>query len=180
MAGTLIASWGGNLSGGVNAYVNYTDATSFITTAIPDPSAWTNATTATQIAAIIQATMDIDSKDYIGGRYYYDQFLKIPRQLNLSFPWNRTSVSSTVFSVEHARMQEHTKRACCWQALWIIRNGGFQLHAERIAQGVKATSESIGPIKEWIQYSGTSPAKLCQEAMTLLQPWMNQRRIYRA
>lgn len=180
MATTLIASWGGTLAGGTNSYVNFTDADSFITTGVPEFGAWTNASTDQKSSALIQATMDIDSKDYIGGRYYYDQFLKFPRQLNLSFPWNRTSTSSTVFSVEHARMQEHTKRAACMQALWLLRNKGHLLHAERIAQGIETMSEEIGPMKNFIKYAAKTPPKLCQESMTLLQPWMNQRRIYRA
>lgn len=57
---------GGPLS---NSYLSLTAANSFIMTSIVDPSPWVNATVPIQEAALIQACRDIDSRQYIGGRY---------------------------------------------------------------------------------------------------------------
>ena len=62
---TLISTYGGKDS---NAYISVSDATSFICTSIFDPTAWTSATSIQQCAAILQATKDVDSRQYIGPR----------------------------------------------------------------------------------------------------------------
>lgn len=175
---TVIASWGGTSS---NAYIDHASANSFVTTSIYNYDAWTAATTVQREAALIMAAVDIDAREYVGGRYYYDQRLKFPRMLRLSFPWNRTAVSSTVFSVEYQRMQLDVERASCYQALQIIRNSGRNQDQERQMNGITAMSEQIGPISKSVTYgkSGSVDSRFAPEAFNLLAPWRDGRKAYR-
>jgi hypothetical protein len=179
---TIVASWGGQYD---NAYADLTSVNSYLTTAVVDFAAWTNATSQQQTAAIIQAARDIDSQVYIGGRYYYDQHLEFPRTLNVRFPWNRTVNSSNVDSVEQARMKQAVEEATAQQALWILRKAGLSLDASRIASGISEIEEHVGPISKRVKYdrnvgSVTNSNKLSPEAASLLAPYRTSRRAYRA
>jgi hypothetical protein len=175
---TIIASWGGSQS---NAYIGLTDAASVIETTIVDYSGWSSATSIQQGAAIIAGAIDIDARNYLGSRYYYDQMMEFPRALPINYPWNRTSTSSIIWTVEMTRMRDHVERANCHQALWILRNSGRNLHAERVLQGIKSFSEKIGPLSEAVTYrdGGGAMNRLCPEAIALLSPWRTTRRIVR-
>lgn len=175
---SVISSWGGPSS---NSYVDPTFCDSFIRVRLVDPSAWTNATTLQQAAACLEATRDIDTKEYLGGRYYYNQLLKFPRQLLLGFPWNKTAAQSTVFSVEYYRMYDQVQQATAYQALWILRQGGRNYYAEKIASGIQAMSQAVGPVKEYVQFGRVNHVlRLSPEAVSKLQEWGVSRRAFRA
>lgn len=175
---TIIASWGGPHP--VNSYIGLTEANSLITTTFIDPADWTSSTSIKQAAALIEATRHIDSRQYIGGRYYFDQQLEFPRVLSLTFPWNRTSVSSTVYDVQMGRMQRAVETATCMQALWLLRQSGRNLHAERISMGIKGFTETVGPLTEKVEYRGKSSEPLTYEAIKVLAPWLTTKRAFRA
>lgn len=178
---TLVESWGGN---GSNVYVNLTNANSYITTAIFDSSAWTSATTAQQQAALVEATIDIDRMNYIGTKYYPDQTLQFPRAFYVSPLYPYTQIG-TPNSILQTQMKNDVERACCYQALFICRNAGRNEHAERIAQGISALSEGVGPIKEFVQYGAAGkgiqkPQVLDRSAIDLLSRWREGPRVWRA
>lgn len=176
---TLVVSWGGL---GSNAYISWTAADSIIQTTAVDATAWTSATTVKQNAAIIQATRDIDSKNYIGARYYFDQTLEFPRQLRSTFPWDRTLGTSILGDVDQARMKRDVEEATALQALYILRNAGRNTHLENIQAGLQQSSEAIGPIKRFFGYAkgaNINRVKYSTEAMDLLSDYMVGRNVYR-
>ena len=175
---SLVASWGGVAD---NCYVLHSDASSFIVSGVLDKAAWTDATTDIQATALQEATRDIDTRNWFGDRYYYNQALLFPRQMNVAFPWNRTWDGSTIFDVEQTRQRVDVQRATALQAIWLLQNSGKNIHAERMALGIRAISESVGPVKEWVQYAGAHGInRLCQQASGILQPYVVGRSIYRA
>lgn len=177
---TIIATWGGQTA---NAYINVTQANSFIESAMFDSSAWTSATTVQRDAALIQATRDIDSRQYIGTRFFFEQRLEFPRQLRSSFPWNRTSAATLTSDAIQRRMQEQVQEACARQALKIAQDGGTSVHVENVKHGIVGISESVGPIREFVQYgqrASVGSMRISSDALTLLQDWMTGRRIFRA
>jgi len=177
---TLIASYGGPDS---NSYIDVTQANSFIRTAIIDNAAWIALTSAQKQAALIQASRDIDSRTYLGTRYYYEQRLEFPRQIRSAFPYDRASTETLTQDVVQKRMRETVQEACAQQANYIARNGGRNKDAENIQNGIVSISESVGPIREFVQYgkhARVSSARFSHEALQLLQEWMVGRRIYRA
>jgi hypothetical protein len=177
---TIVDSWGGN---GSNAYVSLTAAHSYITNAIYDASAWTDATTSQREAALIEATIDIDRLHWVGSRYYPDQRLEFPRTLASHRVYPYTTVGSPD-SVLQSQMKNDVERATCYQALYIARNAGRNEHAERIQQGIRAISENVGPIKEFVSYSGPGgaavPQILDQRVVDILARWRAQPRLFRA
>ena len=170
MASILVSTWGGSAS---NSYVAYTEAASFITTSIVDFAAWTNATTVQREAALIEATRDIDVLDFTGERYTSYQKLSFPR----CFDWN-TSVSTS--DLDQVILKEQVQKAVSHQALWILRQSGRNTHAERIATGIAAISETIGPIHESVTYAGRTSMRICPEAVSYLNQWLSARKVYRA
>ena len=178
---TLISAYGGPES---NSYIDVTQATSFIKTATFSYDAW-NALSGTQKqAALMMATRSIDSFTFTGHRYNSDQLLKFPREFRSTFPWNRTNSATITEDVMQLRMMNNVQQATAIQAAKIAVDGGFSPDAARIASGVSQWSESVGPIKESVQYgkvnaSASNRSRMDPDAMALLQEWMTSRRIYR-
>ncbi len=175
---TVISSWGGSTD---NSYISLSAANSFITTSVVDVAAWTDATTAQREASLIEATRDVDSKQYIGQRYYTEQRLEFPRILRTgeSWPFNFTGSVPGDSDIEQTRSRLAVEQATCSQALWILRNSGRNYHNERISSGIKSFSESVGPISESATYGGGAIERLCPEALAVLSPWFTGRRVYR-
>jgi len=177
---TLINSWGGLDS---NSYIDVTEANSYIKSATLNNDAWFDLSSAQRAAALMRATADIDAKNYVGHRYFFDQALQFPRQLRSAFPYNFTTSETITQDVFQRNMQRDVQRACALQALKVARDGGQNNHLQNIANGIKSISESVGPIQETVQYGkavSTSGARIDSDALALLQPWLVGRRIYRA
>jgi hypothetical protein len=177
---TLIESWGGS---GSNVYISLTAAHSYITNAIYDSSAWSDATTAQREAALIEATIHVDRLTFIGRRYYPDQRLAMPRAVDNSIRYPFTTIG-TPSSILQTQMKDDVERATCYQALYICRNAGRNIHNERIQSGISALSEAVGPIKEFVQYNGSAAKTgggpiLCQDTLDLLSRWRQGRRVVR-
>lgn len=177
---TLVNSWAG---AGANSYIDVTQANSFIRTATLDNDDWFELNDSQRAAALMMATRDIDSRQYVGTRYYYEQTLEFPRQLRSRFPWNRTQSATLTQDVIQARMQSNVQQACAIQALKIARDGGRNPHLENIQNGIIGIQEGVGPIREYVQYGTSKTAgssqKFDPQALALLQEWMTGRRIYR-
>lgn len=180
---TLIDSYGGPDS---NAYISLTEANSFIGSGIPEsvlaPTIWGGLNNPQKEAAIMMASIDIDSRQYIGQRFFNDQHLEFPRLVNPHFPLNRTVTAIGSLDVTQKRMKRNVQEACAYQAFQIARDGGRNQHLQNIASGIKGISESVGPIREFVQYgqrTTQSAAKFDSVALSLLQPWMTSRRILR-
>jgi hypothetical protein len=172
---TIIADWGGPLS---NSYVTETEVNSYLMTAVTNNMSWLKTDWRARKAAMIEATIDIDSRSYIGQRYYYDQRLEFPRQLAIAFPWNRTWASSTIWSVEMGRMMEDVKKAASLQTLHILRTRGREQGIEAIVSGIKQRSSAIGGSVENVKYS-RDIRRLGPEAIILLADWMTTRKVLR-
>lgn len=171
----LDATWGGSAA---NVYATMAFVNTFLTTHVFDNAAWIALTGGQKRAAVLEATRDIDSLNYLGCRYYADQSLEFPRELALDFPYNRVGSQST-WSEMHIRMERDVQEAMSYQALHISRNAGRNYHAENQAQGIRSYSESVGPISESYVYGAASASRLCQEALAKLAPWRESKKVFR-
>ena len=179
---TLVSSYGGAAA---NTYCSLTEANSFITTAILDNSAWNSAKVAEKAAALLQATREIDSRNYIYGRYYTDQSLSFPRAQTTGS--NITLTTSTLHTVAYTQQREAVRQACCHQAVWLLRNSGRNDMLETILQGVTWFSKRVGPISESYQFGASGGGAgagggnpLCPDARRLLATWYCGPRVVRA
>lgn len=175
---TIVASWGGNTS---NAYVDLTYANSFIPSFAIDASAWTSATSAQQSAAIKEAARQIDTADpYIGTRYYSDQRMVFPRAIPVDTGYYKTMPTSAFYGNTMVKMQTDVQEANCLQALFLLRLGGRNTHAENMAAGISQITEEVGPIRESVTYGKRSSATpLGEDVQRLLSPWRTGRKIVR-
>jgi len=175
---TIVDSWGGN---GSNAYVSLTAASSFITTGVVDSAAWTSATTIQQEAALIEAARDIDSRQFIGSRYYSQQQMEWPRAIPPAGTFRTSAVDPTATSYIQQRMKTQVQCANCIQALYLLRNGGRNQHTEARASGAVRVKEEVGPIKTEYHYGkgGGNLSILCPEAISYLSPWLTTRKAFR-
>lgn len=176
ISATIISAWGGNQS---NCYVSDTECSSFIETAIIDIAAWQNADWRARRAAMLEATRDVDSKQYMGGRYYYDQRLEFPRVIPLAFPWNRTASSSMMWSIAMERQKRNVQHATCWQTLHILRQGGRNKDADAVVAGIKSKGKAVIGSSRTVSYSNRVE-RLCQEAIAILAEWRTSPRIIRS
>lgn len=176
----IVAIWG---SSSANCYVELTAANSFITTGILDSAAWTLASTPMQIASLLQATREIDAKNYIGSQYTRDQALKFPRVGNQAWAWEFSAIApESSLSLDQQRQKEKLEQATCQQALWLLQVGGRNVHMEARAQGIERWSESTGPVHESVTYvgGGATMIVLAPNALTLLREYLSSKRAYRA
>lgn len=175
------ATWAGS---GSNAYVSLTDAESYITTSLIDPSVWTDATTAKRQAALLQASIDVDANQYIGARYVYYQKLEIPRRVDSNFPYNYTVIGSVNNDEFQRKMQDDVKRATCHQAVWRLELGDVSKHQKAQIQGIKSWKEDVGPISESVDYGNSATGSSRKNTLhpttrALLSPYLTTRKIYR-
>ena len=56
-----------------------------------------------------------------------------PLKIRVTKFGNRTAVSSTVFDITMRRMRLSVERAVCYQAVYILRYKGYNIHTERQA-----------------------------------------------
>lgn len=188
---TVISTYG---SAGANSYVSISVASSILSTTVIDYSAWSDATTVTQGAALIQSTRDVDGLNYRGGRYLAEQNLKFPLQTDNSWPWNLTysSIGSLTGDIEQLRMYDRVQQATALQALYLLRLGGGtgrSTDLENQQSGISGWTESLGALSQSVSYRTpgtgaanpkTAEARLCGEALTLLAYYRESRRLYRA
>lgn len=178
---TIINSYGGHES---NSYLSLAEANDIIKGgAVLNNAAWLSANNKQKEAALREATVDIDTRQFIGEKYFFEQRLEFPRQLKFDFPFNRTEVATFTDDSVQARMKADVQEACAHQAVWLLRNNGMSEHTENQHLGLASVQESTGPIRDFYQYrKGFSAAqtRLHPNAMARLQEWLTTGRIFRA
>ena len=182
---TIISSWGGGTS---NSYLAYTHANSLIMNCMLSNSAWTDATPQQRAASLIQATQDIDSKQYLYTKYVSTQILEFPRRLNVGWPQSLMTWNSTSLSGLETRMQQDVEYACAHQALFLLRQNTNKKFSDFRDQGISAFRKKIGPIEEEYKFGstrdeesrpGSKTGRLCSEALSYLSDWLATRAIVR-
>ena len=186
---TLISTYG---SMAANTYAAVADADTFITGALVDPSPWATAAPR-QIAALCQATRDIDAYAWHGTRYFYRQALAFPRvppgvtfgDATGSYGPGVGSVESDVsffnFLLQDQYLQTQWTRvqnACALQAVFVLRNDGRNLDREAQQQGITAQSTGRAGISESYAYQGVAH-RLSFEALDLLRSYRASKRVVR-
>lgn len=175
---TIVASWGGSDS---NAYIGLTEANSFITTSVVNGTAWTSANSVLQQAALLEATRAIDAHNFLGGRFYFLQKLKFPRALfGEPYPWSNSNMDAAANNPEYVRMKEDVERACCLQAIHILRYDGRNEHIENRMNGIRSVRETTGPLSDSVDYFSAGDIRtLSSDVLALLSRWMEGRPVYR-
>lgn len=173
---TLIASWGGS---GDNCYTTLTLANSFIPVSVIDYSKWAAATTAQKNAALLAATLDIDSRQYIGGPYFSAQSLLFPRCISPGVDIGYTWVSSLGDELQ-VKMRNDVEKATALQALYLLNSPSRSRWLEARSMGVKNIFERTGPLADSVEFfSGGAAVSIGPDALRLLRSWMESRRIVR-
>jgi hypothetical protein len=167
-----------------NSYVDVTEATQVNSLYAYDPTIWNSATAPQQIAALLQATREIDAAfRWRGDRLFYNQRLEFPRTDDYGepWPWNTLTTVFNTFNVFQTQMKDAVQMATALQAFEILRRAGKTTFADLQAQGVQSYSESVKNLSESYTFSGkTSMGGLYAEPLTYLTPYKGQRRIFRA
>lgn len=170
---TLDSTWGGPSA---NSYISLGDAEPFVRWNVIDATAWTTATTDRKIAALAEATRDIDSRQYGGGPLDPEQALEFPR-----------SIGGTA---EQTRMLSDVHAACCLQAVHLLTRNTMTGHTDMGAAGVMSYEKRLGPVTEKFRYRqgkgggahkqpGGRYQRLCQDAADALSDWTVSRRTIR-
>lgn len=175
---SLVNTWGGASS---NTYADLDEFETF-TDELIDQTPYTGATTPQRAAALVQATRAIDSRNWRGQRYHWNQRLEFPRTQYAD--GNRFSNDSYLSPIgspanpEWTRMQEKVRTACCEHAITLLDNDGEDNLLSLQARGVKSYSESIGKISESYSFSGGVKV-LTPKAMRLLNEYYEGPRLVR-
>lgn len=176
---TIISSWGGGTS---NSYISYSAANSYATTALIDYSAWDSATVEQREAALIEASQDIDSMQYVGARYYFEQALEFPRRLRTNYPYGTIALSGSSTDVFQTRMKRAVEEATVHQAVWRL-SGKVNDHLTNVMFGVTQQQQRVGPLMRSTQYgqgaTGGTPSLLHPKVKQLLAPYKLGRRVWR-
>jgi len=183
---SLISSWGGGTS---NSYTSLTNANSWITNNVFEQSAWLAASDTQKSLSLAEATRQIDSRQYIYDRKYTTQSLEFPRGVTAQWELSGAYAVETLSELEE-RMQLDVERACCLQAVHLIKQQTYKEHEDMVSAGIKATQKTVGPITERYEYGnpytnsagstqGTRINPLCESSLEYLRNWMTTRKIYR-
>ena len=185
---TLDATWGGSTA---NSYISYSNAHTLISTNFIDFQSWEEADEDTCCRSLIMATSNIDSLDWFGARYYYDQSLEFPRTpagdenyygYGTRGPDGGLLVQE--FDDYQNRLKTRIEKATVSQALFILqtRNCGTQRprkHRDLQKLGISSWSKSFSGISESYSYDPTKINQLCPEAWDHLRIYKASPRVVR-
>ena len=178
----IISTYGGSNS---NSYVSLVDATSYIGASKIFFDDWTLNSTVQEMA-LVQATRDIDGRNWLGNQWFYYQMLEFPRvPPGAVFPYgtvsraepDQTFVNLTETDEYQRKMKLRVAFATCEQAFWRLRNGGFLSHREAQFQGIRSQGRSLR-FSESFSY-GDPDQVLCAEAWDLLRYYRGTPRVLR-
>ena len=177
---TIVSTFG---SSEANAYCSLTEAHSIVSARALDASAWTDASTATRIAAVLRATGDIDAVPWLGAPSRdpdTEQALAFPRTI-VGLPARINALSEdTAFE----RERESLARACALHALWVLGDGDRDTHRRHTAAGVKQYAYKLDSLSETVSYDAPASAGdfagLAPDAQTALADFPRARRLARA
>lgn len=148
-ASLLDASWGGLTA---NSYIDL-GAAEAIAATIYYSEPWDSAssTEARKVAALLEATIQIDSRNWKGERYFPNQTLAFPRipdgvELEAGFV-NRVGPDANfdqiVSADNYLRLQQlRVLRAVVCQAIHVMKSEGEEAHYESQLQGLASISRS--------------------------------------
>lgn len=176
---TIICSWGGI---GDTSYATIEEIDSVIE-GMFNNVLWNVLTKPQKTAAIISASRDIDiSYPWVGYKYFFNQRLEFPRKMAEDV-WN-SQPDSTYYDLLNAsqfqiEMRNNVKIACAYQAYYIAKIGGNDIHLENRSRGISSISESYGPVSESVSYTGATPSMLCTEARKILRTYKSYPRLVR-
>lgn len=181
---TLIDTWGGSTS---NTYISLEDADLLITMELLDSEPWASAAESQRRAALASATRNIDSYNWVGEKYFFQQLLQFPRTpQGADFfygPYGRAESDAQTLSLmnqdEYLRKQRiRVRRACAIQANYLLRTKGRNL--DRETQFIGATSRSSSHSGVSIAHHYAHPShRLCPEAMDELRYYLGKARLVR-
>lgn len=131
----------------IDAYVQVTAATTWLTAHKASITAWTAATADQKAAALIEASDKIDMLPLKGCKYADDQsqsraFPRIPDRASQTIGTDETDFQS---EPDYSEVPQEVEDACCLEALELLKqsaSGAMSVRADIQAQGVK--SYSIG------------------------------------
>lgn len=175
-------TWGGRTA---DAYITEVRATSYIATAHVFADEWLAATLQQREAALRRATMHIDSRNWHGSRFFYFQALEFPRHPpgeGFWYPSRRGEPDDGFLSLveqdEYLRKQRlRVERACCEQAVFVLRNAGRLGYREDQYHGIRSVGRGMR-MSESLGY-GEPDMVLCPEAWDLLRYYRASPRIVR-
>jgi hypothetical protein len=185
---TIDATWGGAEA---NAYLDYANANTLISNNFLDFSCWENANEDDCLRALIVATSNIDSVDWYGARYYFDQSLEFPRtpagDANYyGFSTRGPDGGLLVSEVDdfQERLQSRVYKATVAQALFLLqtRNSGNQKpqkHRDMQKLGITSWSKSFSGVSESFSYNPSNVTQLCQDAWDHLRMYKAPTRVVR-
>ncbi|MCK9596466.1 hypothetical protein M0R19_04740 [Candidatus Pacearchaeota archaeon] len=171
------ATWS---SSGATAYIDVTDASSYIATNVLGSSirlAWATAATVDQEVSLLRAAKAIDAFHWHGNKKYDYQALAFPRSSkiggNSSWPWSLSVTAQGTLSQEEELQRLAVRAAACQQAAYLIGSLSAEPdeHIQNQRRGISSYSESLGgKLSESFSYK-TVASRLCQEAMELLKDY---------
>mgnify|MGYP006279035691 CR=1 FL=1 len=190
MAITLLNTWGLSNS---NSYVSLDEAKNLIAQYVMNSDSWDDADDTLQSKALLIATQTIDSQNWHGERFYWNQNLNFPRippggDRLLGVGGDATSDGAASYYTllmydEYSRKQiSRVKLAQCYQAVVILNsntgNRRGDSHKALQTKGITSWSKSGGGISESYSY-GAVNADLSPEAWDVLRYYKAPRAVVR-
>lgn len=185
---TLDAVWGGATA---NSYLDYATANTLISINSLDFDSWESSNEDDCARALIIASSNIDSYDWYGARYYFDQTLEFPRTpagdanyYGFSTRGPDGGLLLTESDDYQKRLQERVRKAAAFQALFLLqtRNCGTQRprkHRDLQKMGVTSWSKSFSGVSESWSYNPSNITQLCPESWDLLRVYKAPTRVVR-
>lgn len=170
--GVLLNSWGGGTS---NSYVTLTSANS-IAAMTMDYSFWQKQDDQLKVAALLQATRDIDSRPWKGAKLNYDQNLAFPLTNGRPFPYNR--IDSGDLTIDEQRQADRVPVAQVMQAIHRMKIKDDPDLIEASNKGVQNISGSGGNASNNVSLTGTGNI-LHNEVRGVLAEWLGMPKLTR-
>ena len=183
MSATLDATYGGKTA---NTYLLLVDVSVIVTEQLFSSKVWTKASDDDKIVGVLTASRHIDSYNWEGVPYFYNQlrcFPRVPAQINTNYgPYGLgepdSNFATFILQDEYLRIQkDRVLRACAIQTLYVVEN---KVNPDRDAQfrGLGSRSSSgagVGGSSSYVRPSH----RLCPEAYDELRLYIAPSRLLR-
>lgn len=155
----------------IDAYVQVTVATTWLTAHLVTITAWTAATADQKAAALIEASDNIDSLPLKGCKYADDitqlrAFPRIPDRASQTIGIDETNFQS---GLDYSTVPQEVEDACCLEALELLKQGASGRRGMR-EQGVKSYSIA-GKLSETFE-DASIPRLISRKARDKLRYWL--------
>jgi len=178
MAVTIDATWGGDTS---NTYLTVAEASALLTSNVLNFDAWEDADEDQKTRALIVATQNIDTMDWLGARYFYHQKLEFPRTApgtNFPYIYGTTATGNVYVDITESddfqkRLKTRVQLSCSLQALYLLEKNcasrSVAKHRDYQKAGINSWSKSAAGISESYSYDRASTVILSPEAFDQLR-----------